>query len=251
MSSSSSIESIPLPTGSGSARPPTSGSSQSTSTPTGTSTSLATAPSTTPNLGAIVGGTVGGIALIAFIVYLWFFCLRNKQAPASATVQNDDVVPFNPVPARPNEVLAQIARSGKFNHNSPGTMSNTNTSTVPTASLAPLRPSGPVIPEPPYLHRQTSQRFDLASTSLNLTSTTSGRNRSEQSNNIDVRALARELAAEFYRNYSPDRGQMSELQNHDDTNTSQLNHQPPPNYLEATGPSSLISSPLRTSYTST
>jgi hypothetical protein len=248
-------------------------------------------------LGAIVGGTVGGtIALIAFIASLWYFCLRNKQAPA--TVQNDEFFRYNSVPAQhPNEVFAGTVGSGNFNHNP----SNTNTSTVPTVHLTPLRrppsglviqdppylhqqssqqsdltavgrPSGPVIPEPPYLHQQTSQQSDLtplrrpsepvipylypqtsqqsdlASTSSNPT--TSGV--SNQSNNVDIRALAQEVAAVLYQNpamnYSSDpRGQMSVVQNHDYANTSQLTHQHPPSYR--TAPSSIIGSPRKAPYT--
>ena len=175
--------------------------------------------------------------------------MRNK--PAAVAVQNDDFFRYNPVPARrPNEVVfAETAGSGNFNY-SPPTMSNTLTDTVsnPTTRLTPLRrPSGPVILEPPYLHRQMSQQSDL---DLASTSTTSGRNRSEPSNagNVDIRALAQEVAAVLYqspaKNYSSDRRGTLSVQNDDDANTSQLNHQqPPPNYRTVTGASSSIGSP--------
>ena len=255
-------------------------------------------------MGAIVGGTVGGtIALTTFIVSLWYFCLRNKRAPA--TVQNDEISPFNPVPAQHlNEVFAGTVGSGHFNHNS----SNTKTS---TPSLTPLRrpsgpiildppylhqqsskqsdltplrrPSGPIILDPPYLHQQssqqsdltplqhpsgtvipylhpqTSQQSDLASTSSNPT-TTSGRNLSNQSNNIDIRALAQEVAAVLYQNppasamnYSPDpprRVQMSVVRNQDYANSSQLTHQPPSSYrTDPNSSSSSIGLPRRAPYT--
>ena len=87
-----------------------------------------------------------------------------------------------------------------------------------------------------------SQQSDLASTSSNPT--TSGRNVSEQ-NNVDIRALAQEVAAVLYQNpavppkdYSPHdpRGQMS-VQNHDEPDYASTSHHPPPNYRAATGPS--------------
>lgn len=135
-------------------------------------------------------------------------------------------------------------------------MSNTNASTDPTTRLTPLRrPSGPVVLEPPYLHRQTSQQSDINSTSSNPT--TSGRNFSEPSNNVDIRALAQEVAAVLYQNPAKDysspnpHGQMS-VQNHDEdrdfANTSQMTHQPPPNYRAATGPSSSVGSPGKAQY---
>jgi len=135
-------------------------------------------------------------------------------------------------------------------------MSNTVTenSTAPTTRLTPLRrPAGPVILEPPYLHRQTSQHSDLDSSISNPT--TSGRNRSEPSNtgNVNIRALAQEVAAVLYqspaKSYAQDpRGRLS-VQNDDDANTSQLNHQqPPPNYRTVTGASSSIGSPGKASH---
>ena len=309
-------------------------------------------------MGAIVGGTVGGtIALTTFIVSLWYFCLRNKRAPA--TVQNDEISPFNPVPAQHlNEVSAGTVGSGHFNHNSSNTKTSTPSLTplrrpsgpiildppylhqqsskqsdltplrrpsgpiildppylhqqssqqpdltplrrpsgpvIPEqpylrqqtsqqSDLTPLRrPSGPVMPEPhylhqqmsqqsdltslqhpsgtviPYLHPQTSQQSDLASTSSNPT-TTSGRNLSNQSNNIDIRALAQEVAAVLYQNppasamnYSPDpprRVQMSVVRNQDYANTSQLTHQPPSSYrTDPNSSSSSIGLPRRAPYT--
>lgn len=89
-----------------------------------------------------------------------------------------------------------------------------------------------------------SEQSDLASTSSNPT--TSGRNPSEQ-NNVDIRALAQEVAAVLYqnptvppKNYSPQdlRRQMS-VQNHDEPDyASTSHHPPPPNYRAATGPGS-------------
>jgi hypothetical protein len=90
-----------------------------------------------------------------------------------------------------------------------------------------------------------SQQSDLASTSSNPT--TSGRNVSEQ-NNVDIRALAQEVAAVLYqnptqppKNYSPQdlRRQMS-VQNHDEPDYASTTHPPPPNYRAATGPGSSV-----------
>ena len=166
--------------------------------------------------------------------------MRRKQDPEH--IQPDDFFRYNPVPARhPNEVFSETTGSGTLHH-STSMMSNTNTSSIPTTSLTPLRrPTAPVILEPPYLHRQTSQISDLASTSSNPT--TSGRNVSEP-NNVDIRALAQEVANVLYQNpalppkdYSHDpHGQMA-IQNHDEPDYASTSHQPPPNYRAATGPS--------------
>lgn len=139
-------------------------------------------------------------------------------------------------------------------------MSNT-TSSVPTSRLAPLRrspgPTGPVILEPPYLHRQMSQQSDLNSSSTNPTNTT-GRNNSEQANNVDIRALAQEVAAVLYQNpakdYSSQDPRQMTVQNNVEPEyspSSQTSHQPPPNYRTAmgpSGPSSSVGAPTKARY---
>ena len=99
--------------------------------------------------------------------------------------------------------------------------------------------------EAPYLHRQmSSQQSDLNSTSSNPTNTTG-----QQANNVDIRALAQEVAAVLYQNPAKDyhpsldpRGQMavqnlSDNDEPDHSRSSQMTHQPPPNYRTAIGPS--------------
>lgn len=179
---------------------------------------------------------------------LWFFCLRNKQQPVP--VQNDDFFRYNPVPDRRplTEFVQQPLRSensiGHLHHNP--SISNTNASSGQTARLAPLRRSpGPVILEPPYLQRQMSQS-DVNSTSSNPTTSARGLGMSDQSNNVDIRALAQEVAAVLYQNpakdyaaQDPRSGQMT-VQNLSDeveyAPSTQTAHQPPPNYRAATGP---------------
>jgi hypothetical protein len=187
--------------------------------------------------------------------------MRNKQA--ATTGQNDDFFRYNPVPARrPNEAVFAETGSGNYNYNPPATSITSNTvtdtsipTTIPTARFTPLRrPSEPVILEPPYLHRQTSHQSDLELASTSSNPTTSGRNRSEPSGNVDIRALAREVAAVLYQNpaksYTDPHGRLSvQNNNDDDANTSQLNHQqPPPNYRSVTGGTSSIGSPGKASH---
>jgi len=134
-------------------------------------------------------------------------------------------------------------------------MSNSNTS--PGTTLTPLRrPSGPILLEPPYLHRQTSEPSDLASTSSNPSS--SGRNVPDQRSHTAILALAQDVAAVLYQNpalpannYSQvPREQMSVQNRHDDepdyASTSQATHQAPPNYRTATGAST--GSPTKARY---
>jgi len=236
--------------------------SLSTSTPTPSSTSSAspsaTATPTPPNLGAIVGGTVGGaVGLIAFMLALWYFCLRNNKQQAAVPVQNDDFFRYNPVPDRRpltegfHQPMGSQSSAGNLQHN-PSMLSNTNASSSQTARLAPLRRSpGPVILEPPYLHRQMSQQSDINSTSSNPTTSGRGLNVSEPPNNVDIRALAQEVAAVLYQNPAKDysgqdtHGQMT-VQNLADEPTyapsTQTTRQPPPNYRAATGPTSSVGS---------
>jgi hypothetical protein len=129
-------------------------------------------------------------------------------------------------------------------------MSNTNRNgSISSAHLSPVRrPSGLVLLQPPYTHRQESAQSDLASSSSNPNST--GRNVPEQPSNVDIRALAQEVAAVLYQdpsapsrhtNSSQDlRGQQPgfSVQNPNDLDyTSHPADQPPPNYRAATGPS--------------
>lgn len=197
------------------------------------------------------------------MVALWFFCLRNKQQQP-VPVQNDDFFRYNPVPDRrpltegfvqPMVSQNSVGQQQQHLHHNPS-ISNTNASSSQTARLAPLRRSpGPVILEPPYLHRQMSQQSDINSTSSNPTTSGRGLNMSSdnnQPNNVDIRALAQEVAAVLYQNpakdYSsdiPPSGQMT-VQNLGDepeyARSVQTTHQPPPNYRAATGPASSVGS---------
>jgi len=166
---------------------PSSTSSSSTPTPSSTSSSSpspTTAPVqvVTPNLGVIVGGTVGGaIAIITFMFALWYFCLRNKQQPPAA-VQNDDFFRYNSVSAR------RLPTEG---------FGDTIASSNPASSLTPLRLSPVIQATHPHRHWQLpvpAQQSDIDSTSLNPTNTTG------QPNNVDIRALAQEVAAVLYQN---------------------------------------------------
>ena len=100
-----------------------------------------------------------------------------------------------------------------------------------------------------------SQQSDINSTSSNPTTSGRGLNMSSdnnQPNNVDIRALAQEVAAVLYQNpakdYSsdiPPSGQMT-VQNLGDepeyARSVQTTHQPPPNYRAATGPASSVGS---------
>ena len=203
------------------------------------------------------------------MIGLWFFCLRNKQQQAPVAVkndvQNDDFFRYNPVPARRpptnfSDTLVSENSGGHLHHN-PSIMSNSNSNQTPR--LAPLRRSpGPVILEAPYLHRQMSQQSDINSTSSAPTNTSGrgGRNPSEQAGNVDIRALAQEVAAVLYQNpakdYSSHDPHGLAVQNHDDevrsvTSQSTSHQQPPPNYRTAigpSGPSSSVGSPGKAQY---
>jgi hypothetical protein len=189
---------------------------------------------------------------------LWFFCLRNKQQQKDIqAVQNDEFFRYNPVPDRrpltegfAAQPMASQSSGGNLQHN-PSILSNTNASSNQTARLAPLRRTpGPVILEPPYLHRQMSQtQSDINSTSSNPTTSGRGLNISEANNNVDIRALAQEVAAVLYQNPAKDysaaqdpRRQMTVQNIADEAEyapSTQTSHQPPPNYRAATGPSSV------------
>ena len=218
----------------------TSTSTSTTSTPSPTHIAV---HSTTSRLGRIVGGAVGGavglIGLIGLIAILWFFCLRTKKNPD--TFQSDDLFRYNPIPVRrPGEPFLEAQRTENLYHNTPVT-SNTD-SFIPSARLSPLRyPSGPVILQPPHLRRSESVQSDLASSSSNPTSP--GPNVPERPSNVDIHALAQEVAAVLYdedKNSSQDlRGQKQPelaVQNHSDIGSSQSTDQPP-NYRTVMGPS--------------
>ena len=218
-------------------------STSTTSIPTPTNTAV---HSTTSHLGAIVGGAVGGAVGIGLIALLWFFCLRTKQAPD--TLQSEDLFRYNPVHVRrPSEAFIDAQRTENLSYNTT-TMSNTN-SFSPSTRLSPVRrPSGPVILQPPYLHRQGSAQSDLASSSSNFTSnpTSTGLNVPERPSNVDIRALAQEVAAVLYqgppvppRRKNSLEQQQPELsvQNHADLGSLHSTDQPPPNYRTAMGPS--------------
>ena len=153
--------------------------------------------------------------------------MRKKQVPA--TVQDDNFFRYNPVPARRlNEGFAETVGPGSFNS---ATMLNTNASSIPTARL-----TAPVILDPPYLRRQGSPQSDINSPSP----IASGRNFSEL-NDVDIRALAEQVAAVLAKNQPSQepRGQISGQDHDDDANTLQSRStNRPPNYRAATGPSS-------------
>lgn len=157
---------------------------------------------------------------------------------------------FDPVRVQPrNEVFGEAQRPETLYHGT-SVMSNTDSS-MPSTRLNPVRrPSAPVLLESPYLRRQESAQSDLASSSSNPTST--GRNLPEPPSNVNIRALAEEVAAVLYQNrpVSPRntnsssqdlRGQQQPgltVQNHNDLeDISRTSEQPPPRYQAAAGTS--------------
>jgi hypothetical protein len=227
----------------------TSSSTSSTSTPFPTATAVtAVAASTNARLGAIVGGSVGGaVVFIGLFGVLLLFCLRKKKAPINP--ESDEFFRYNPVPVRrPSQVFAEAKRAEGLHHNISVTSdTTTNNGITPTAHFTPVRrqhtQTGPIILEPPNLHRQPSTQSDLLSSNSSV----------EQPNNLDIRNLAQEVAAVLYQSppishghrkdaASQDlRGQQQMIvrnQNRDDLNDTPISPtQPPPNYRAATGPS--------------
>ncbi|KAF8809971.1 hypothetical protein BYT27DRAFT_6510839 [Phlegmacium glaucopus] len=229
-------------------------SSVVTSTPSPTPTATAVS-STNPHLGAIVGGSVGGIvALIGLIFMLWLFCLRKKKAPISP--ESDEFFRYNPVPARrPSQVFVEAKRAEDLHHNlSISSNTNTNNTVTTTPHFSPVRgppaQTGPIILQPPNLHRQPSGHSDLLSSNSSTGNTLLEQ---QSAGHIDIRNLAQEVAAVLYQSpplphghrkdsASQDlRGQqpmtVQNLNNNDNYSGISQVHHPPPNYRAATGPS--------------
>ena len=226
-------------------------SPSSTISSTLSTSSVTSTPTTESHLGAIIGGAIGGgVVLVCIIIVLWVFLVRRKNAPKRP--ESDEFFRYDPVPVRrrPSEVFAEAKRAESLHHNTSIT-SNSITSNpyidesiMPTAYLGPVRrsPSLIVLQPPSDLHRQVS---DLGPLSATTRSTFLG-----QTNNVDIRALAQEVAAVLYQHppvppprhprYQnlPGRQQMTVRNlNPEGFDYAGISHaiQPPPNYRAATG----------------
>ncbi|PPQ91618.1 hypothetical protein CVT25_012799 [Psilocybe cyanescens] len=182
LSDTTSSSSIPLPT---------STSSDSSATPSSAAAG-ASHPSTS-HLGAIVGGAVGGAAVLALgIVGILWFCRvqKSRSIPPSPASDDANFFRYNPVPVRrPSEAFIEAKQLESV---------KSATQVTPPRTLSPDTPMSPnrrgQVPQfPPGVPRVAEPTLDRqASFGSNAMSLSAGA--SEHPPNINIHALATEVA---------------------------------------------------------
>jgi hypothetical protein len=198
--------------------PVSSASSISTSTPTSTSTSttstassVGTTNASKSHLGAIIGGVIGGLVGGLFIIGALVWCLRHRKSKKrrdSASTDDARFFRYN-VPVRtPSDAF----RSAKANENlryNGGTPPQTNENPVtrdPSPDLArplsPLRRGQFTTPAPISLALPTAPPINPPATANDSAPTNAGAVSGGQVSNLDMQALANEVAQVLIRSTS-------------------------------------------------
>ncbi|KAF8153760.1 hypothetical protein B0H34DRAFT_799718 [Crassisporium funariophilum] len=251
----------------GSISPTPTGSSTSANTGSITSaTSAATSPaaaqgsSSSSHLGAIIGGAVGGVLGIIFILAGLFLLIhqrKQRQILIAPSTQDDPFLQYTPGPVpsrRPSETLMSAKQMDSTTitpfPSSPTTARARSTSPQPTFS--PVRRPAPTPTTPAFSHMtQLSQQHHSMDRQASFASSDM-RSTTDMSGNVNIHALANEVAAVLLRTpsmanlHASDSGSggsreqrqpMMYVENRDERDADEMSSSPPPNYRTAMGPS--------------